>query len=73
MIWRKQHSCLIRPPDFFATGSPRVIGYSKQDTHERMVILANCADVQETITVPWLGTKNLRPFEFWSESYQESW
>jgi amylosucrase len=66
IAWRKQHSCLVRPPDFFDTGSPSVLGFSKQDEQERMVILANCSEVQQTVSVPGLGHKTLEPLEFWS-------
>ncbi len=70
IAWRKQHSCLVKPPDFFETGSPRVIGYSKQDDKGGIVILANCADGQETVAIPGLGTKTLQPLEFWWQSQE---
>lgn len=68
IAWRKQHTCLAQPPDFFQTGSPAVLGFSKQDAHERLVILANCSEAQQTVTIPGLGVKILKPFEFWCDA-----
>ncbi|MEK8018576.1 MAG: alpha-amylase family glycosyl hydrolase [Candidatus Parabeggiatoa sp.] len=65
--WRKQHPCLVKKPDFFETGNSAVLGFTKQDTQERMIILANCSDLSQTVNVPTLGTRTLEAFEFLSE------
>ena len=67
IAWRKGHPCLARPPDFFATGCPSVLGFSKQDQAEGVAVLANCSDAQQTVEIPGLGRRTLRPLEFWWE------
>jgi len=64
--WRKQHPCLVKKPDFFETGNSAVLGFTKQDAQEQIIILANCSDLSQTVNVPTLGTPTLEAFEFLS-------
>lgn len=72
IIWRKNNPVLAEPPIFFETGSQSVLGFFKKDKKNKLLILANFAEVQQTVDLAETGQVHLKPLEFFARRIQNT-